>query len=185
MFNFKPLGIKDAWIYESELFADHRGSFAEWFRVDHLSDSLHREFNVVQANTAYSKKGVIRGIHFSVSKNGQAKWVRCLNGSIWDVVVDLRPDSPTFKKWDAVTLSADSGKSIFISEGLGHGYLAMTDQTVVSYLLNSKYSPKEELTINPFDEDLAIKWPYDQFFLSDRDLRAPSLKSLLDVIYLK
>jgi len=182
MFDFRPLTIKGAWIYESELFTDARGSFAEWFRLDHLRECLQREFDVIQANTAFSKKGAIRGVHFSITKNGQAKWVRCLNGSIWDVVVDLRPGSPTFKQWEAVNLNASSSKSIFISEGLGHGYLAMTDQTVVSYLLNTKYSPNEELSLNPFDEDIAINWPHDEYSLSERDLQAPSLKTLMDVI---
>lgn len=182
--NFRALGIEGAWIYESQVFSDERGSFNEWFRGDLLKDYLGREFGVVQANTSLSKKGVIRGIHFSISKQGQAKWVKCLSGEVWDVIVDLRPESPTFKKWESVSLSAGSGQAVVISEGLGHGFLSLREQTVVSYLLSSTYSPEEEFTLDAFDHELAIKWPNESYELSTRDSNAPSLSQLMEILKL-
>jgi dTDP-4-dehydrorhamnose 3,5-epimerase len=182
MVDFRALSISGAWIYRSPVFADERGSFAEWFRRDHINNQLGRDFRVVQANTSLSKKGVIRGIHFSVAPEGQAKWVKCLSGEIWDVVVDLRPESPTFKQWESIRLSAKSGEAIVISEGLGHGFLATKDETVVSYLLSSYFSPEEEFTLDAFDEELAIKWPGESYQLSERDANAPGLSELAEIL---
>lgn len=182
MADLTALSIDGAWLYQSNVFGDPRGYFTEWFQKDLLESELKREFSVKQANLSKSKRGVVRGIHFSIAKEGQAKWITCTSGAILDVVVDIRPNSPTFKKWISVELSAGSGKSIFMSEGLGHAFLALEDESTISYLLSSPYSPKDELGISPTDPDIGIIWPMSELHFSPKDQEAPSLADLLDTL---
>jgi dTDP-4-dehydrorhamnose 3,5-epimerase len=177
-----PLGIDGAWLYQSSVFSDSRGYFTEWFKDELISKSIPQGLDVAQANLSKSKKGVVRGIHFSIAQAGQAKWITCASGKIWDVVVDIRPKSPTFKKWIAIELNEASGKSVFIQEGLGHAFLAMEDETIISYLLSSPYSPNEELAINPKDPQIAINWPLDDLLFSPKDEYAPNLEDLLETL---
>jgi dTDP-4-dehydrorhamnose 3,5-epimerase len=179
MAKLTPLSIEGAWIFESPSHGDGRGYFREWFKSSVVTETLGREFNVSQSNFSRSKKGVVRGIHFSMAPSGQAKWVTCANGSLWDVVVDIRPNSPTFKRWEAVELRAEVGKALMISEGLGHAFLSLEDNTVISYLLTTPYSPKDEFAINPQDPEIAIKWPDMPLLFSEKDAAAPSLKEFL------
>jgi len=172
---FERLAIEGAWLTKSPIHRDERGFFREWFRGDELLSATGREFKVVQSNTSLSAKGVLRGIHYSLAPQGQAKWVTCTSGSIWDVVVDIRPSSPTFKKWVGVELKGSSGDSLLISEGLGHAFMALEDDSVVTYLLASPYSPMEELDIDPLDLELAIQWPSVERLLSPKDANAPTL----------
>lgn len=125
-----------------------------------------------------SHKGSLRGIHFSLSQTGQGKLVTCSSGAIWEVIVDLRSNSPTFKKWIGINLDASMGTSIVVSEGLGHGFLAIEENSIVTYLLTSPYSPLEEFGINPMDPELDIKWPKEDYILSKKDQEAPSLSAL-------
>ena len=179
MAKLTPLSIEGAWLFESPSHGDDRGYFREWFKSSVITETLGREFNVSQSNLSRSKKGVVRGIHFSMAPGGQAKWVTCANGSLWDVIVDIRPKSPTFKRWEAVELRAEEGKSLLISEGLGHAFLSLQDNTVISYLLTTPYSPKDDFAINPQDPEIAIKWPEMQLLFSEKDAGAPSLKEFL------
>ncbi len=179
MAKLTPLSIEGAWLFESPSHGDDRGYFREWFKSSVITESLGREFSVSQSNLSRSKKGVVRGIHFSTAPSGQAKWVTCANGSLWDVVVDIRPKSPTFKRWEAVELRAEEGKALLISEGLGHAFISLEDDTVISYLLTTPYSPKHEFAINPKDPEIAIKWPDIQLLFSDKDAVAPSLREFL------
>jgi len=179
MAKLTPLSIEGAWLFESPSHGDDRGYFREWFKSSVVTETLGREFSVSQSNLSRSKKGVVRGIHFSMAPGGQAKWVTCANGSLWDVIVDIRPKSPTFKRWEAVELRAEEGKSLFISEGLGHAFLSLEDDTVISYLLTTPYSPKDEFAINPQDPEIGIKWPDIQLLFSDKDAIAPSLRKFL------
>ncbi len=177
---FVELGIKGAWIARASVHHDDRGYFREWFKGEEIRTATGFEFDVEQANISFSNKGVLRGIHYSVAIQGQAKWVTCITGSIWDVVVDIRPKSPTFRKWIGVELVGGSGDAVLISGGLGHGFISLQDESTVAYLLTSKYSPTEEFEISPFDPELGISWPNTQFFLSDKDLSAPTLQELLE-----
>jgi dTDP-4-dehydrorhamnose 3,5-epimerase len=179
MTKLTPLSIEGSWLFESSSHEDDRGYFREWFKSSVVTETLGRQFNVSQSNLSRSKKGVVRGIHFSMAPSGQAKWVTCANGSLWDVIVDIRPESPTFKRWEVVELRADEGKALFISEGLGHAFLSLEDDTVTSYLLTTPYSPTEEFAINPKDSEIAIKWPDMTLLFSDKDAGAPSLKEFL------
>ena len=176
MTKLTPLSIEGAWLFESPSHGDDRGFFREWFKGSVISENLGREFNVSQSNLSRSKKGVVRGIHFSLAPMGQAKWVTCANGAIWDVVVDIRPESPTFKRWEAIELRAEEGKALFISEGLGHAFLSLEDDTVISYLLTTAYSPKNEFAINPQDPDIGINWPKIPLQFSEKDQVAPSIR---------
>ena len=179
--HIEEMGINGAWLAKSTIHRDSRGSFREWFKADEISQITGRNFEVQQANISISNKGVIRGIHYSLAVVGQAKWVTCVSGSIWDVVVDIRPNSPTFKEWVGVQLDAKHGNAIFLSENLGHAFIALEENTVVSYLLKSKYSSEQEFEINPLDPELAIPWPYTFPILSQKDAEAPTLLSQLNL----
>ena len=182
MAEITSLGIDGAWLYQSDVHSDSRGYFTEWFKSELVKNVVGREFKIAQANISNSKRGVVRGIHCSIAKEGQAKWVTCISGKIIDFIVDIRPNSPTFKKWVAVELTGASGKSVFIGEGLGHAFIAMEDESRISYLLSSPYSPKEELAINPKDPEIAINWPLQEIHLSPNDESAPYLKDLLNTL---
>jgi len=179
MIEVKPMSITGAWIIESPIHRDDRGYFREWFKSSALEEKVGKGFDVTQANMSRSQKGVVRGIHFSTSKLGQAKWVTCGAGVIWDVVVDIRPDSKTFMQWEAVELTSDNGRSVVISEGLGHAFIALEDNSITIYALSSDYEPSMEFAVNPKDTDLAIEWPSNNLIFSERDLSAPTLKEFL------
>lgn len=178
MAKFTPLKIFGAWLIESDVHSDNRGDFREWFRCDELKNETGIDFKPVQANISRSSKGVIRGIHFSKAKAGQAKFITCVTGRIMDVVVDVRPTSATFMTWDSVELCPNSGRSLYIAGDLGHAFQALEEETVIAYLLSSEYSPEKECAINPIDSDLAIKWPVSAPLLSAKDLGASGFRSL-------
>jgi len=173
--DFKPLEIEGAWLAESTIHSDKRGKFQEWYKPNEFKDQIGKTFLAKQANSSISSRGTIRGIHFSTSILGQAKWVSCSAGAILDVVVDVRPKSPTFKKWIAIELQSFSGRSIIISEGLGHAFLSVAENSVVNYILTSEYSPEREEIINPFDKEIGINWPEMDYKLSDRDFNSRQL----------
>lgn len=177
-----PLGIKGAWLAETPVWSDDRGYFLEWFKSDEVFAKTGFDFSVKQANVSLSNKGVIRGIHYSLAVGGQAKWVSCLSGSIVDVVVDIRPGSPTYKKVEYCDLKAGDGKALLIGPGLGHGFIALEDKAVISYLLTSQYSPELEFGILPTDAELAINWHFKSLdetnlVLSTKDAEAPTLEA--------
>jgi len=179
---FQPLGIQGAWLIESEVFNDERGSFREWFKSDEIRDEIGIDFLVAQSNVSTSARGVIRGIHYSLAPEGQAKWVTCTTGRILDVIVDIRPDSPTFKHVEYIELHGS--RSTFIGSGLGHGFISLEDNSVVSYLLSSRYAPEFEFEIQPTDSELNIDWQVgsilkSSFLLSPKDLKAPTLAERL------
>jgi dTDP-4-dehydrorhamnose 3,5-epimerase len=176
-----PLGIEGALVAESQVWSDERGFFREWFKAEDIEKATGKNFLIEQANISLSSKGTVRGIHFSTAPRGQAKWVTCVTGSIRDVVVDIRPDSKTFGKWIAVELAGNSGKAVYISKGLGHGFIALEDNTAVAYLVSTPFSPTHEFEINPLDKELAINWGTDlkDLKISDKDLNAPSLAERL------
>lgn len=171
---FEELGISGAWIAHSSVYNDDRGFFREWYKVSDAREKLGINFDVEQANISTSKIGAVRGIHYSLIPRGQGKWVTCVTGSIWDVVVDIRPSSPTFKKWIGIKLDGSSGNSLIVSAGLGHGFVALQDNSSVAYLLTSPYSPVNEFGIHPLDSELAISWPISDLLISTKDSLAPS-----------
>ena len=169
-----PLGIDGAWLIEARTYPDERGLFREWYVNDLDEFSSVPNFEIKQANTSISSKGVIRGIHYSNVQDGQSKLVTCTFGSILDAIVDLRKDSKTFGKSVTVELNSNTGKSIFITSGLGHAFQALENEVAVTYLLSKKYSPENEFGINPLDKDIAINWNPIGIKLSDKDLNSKS-----------
>jgi len=176
----RNLGIEGLWLLTFPVHTDNRGYFREWFKAIEIEEELGRKFETMQANISMSDKSVLRGIHFSLGLEGQGKLVTCVSGAIWDVVVDLRKDSPTFRQWVGTTLDSKKGEVLFISEGLGHGFQALEDNSAVTYLLTSPYSPGVEYELNPFDMDLEISWPLHNPILSRKDSQAQSLQNLND-----
>ena len=176
-----PLGIEGVWLAESPVWGDDRGFFREWFKSTDIKNATGRDFEIEQANISLSARGILRGIHYSIAPRGQAKWITCVSGSIKDVIVDIRPNSPTFGKWMEMKLSGSSGKAVFISEGLGHGFVALEDNTAVAYLVSTPFSPTDEFEINPLDEKIGITWGMDlnALKISDKDKNAPNLAERL------
>ena len=178
---FRALGIAGAFEVRNTVHADDRGEFAEWFRFDHIEAHTGYRFPVRQANVSRSAKGVVRGIHFCEIPPGQAKLVTCMTGRIRDVVVDIRIDSPTFGKWEAVDVSAAERNAVLLPVGVGHAFVAQDDDTTVCYLVSDVYSPQKEHGIHPLDPDIGIDFgmPADQLLLSPKDQVAPSLQEAL------
>ena len=176
-----PLGIEGVWLAESPVLSDDRGFFREWFKSTDVKNATGRDFGIEQANISLSSRGTLRGIHYSNAPRGQAKWITCVAGSIKDVIVDIRPDSKSFGQWIEVELSGDSGKSVVISEGLGHGFLALEDNTAVAYLVSTPFSPTDEFEINTLDDKIGINWGMDlsELKISDKDRNAPTLAERL------
>jgi dTDP-4-dehydrorhamnose 3,5-epimerase len=172
----EPLDLEGAWITTPRIYTDRRGNFHEGFRNAEIEAATGRRLDVTQANCSVSKRGVIRGIHFSDVPPGQAKYVTCTSGAILDVIVDIRRGSPEFGRWVAAELSEGDRKAVFIEEGLGHAFAALTDEATIYYLCSTPYTPQREHGVNPLDPDIGIDWPIDiEPVLSDKDLTAPSL----------
>jgi dTDP-4-dehydrorhamnose 3,5-epimerase len=170
-----PLGIAGAWTFTPAIHADQRGSFLEWFRGADLAAAGYR-LDVAQANCSVSRRGVLRGVHFADVPPGQAKYVGCVSGALLDVVVDLRVGSPTFGRWEAVRLDDTSRAAVFLAEGLGHAFMALSEQATAVYLCSTPYAPDREHGVHPLDPELGIAWPAGiQPVLSDKDAAAPSL----------
>ena len=172
----KPLSIHGAWLLQSRVFADDRGTFSEWFKSSLLTELTGESFEPVQANVSVSSAGVIRGIHYSLAPRGQAKLVTVLRGSILDVAIDARVGSPTFGKYESAELHAGDGQTMFLRSDLAHAFQALEDNTVVSYLVSSEYSPAEEKEISPLCSTLKIHWHENlPVVLSEKDRSAPNL----------
>lgn len=174
----RELSIPDAYEITPVVRTDDRGVFLEWYRFDKLAAMTGHPITLRQANTSVSKQGVVRGIHFADFPIGQAKYVTVTHGAVLDFAIDIRVGSPTFGAWDAVRLDDVTRHAIYISEGLGHAFVALTDGAVVSYLVTDTYNPDAEHSISPLDPSIGLKFPAEagRPLLSPRDLEAPSLE---------
>ena len=175
----RPLTIEGAWEITTTQHGDPRGLFMEWYRFDHLAEAVGHPLDLRQANLSVSAAGVVRGIHFADVPPGQAKFVTCVRGAVLDVVVDLRVGSPTFGRWEGVRLDDTDRAAVYLSEGLGHGFCALSDDATLAYLCSTTYNPTGEHGIHPLDPDLAIDWPADAPQLSAKDEQAPTLAEAL------
>jgi dTDP-4-dehydrorhamnose 3,5-epimerase len=174
----RELAIPGAWEITPRIHGDSRGLLFEWFTDRGFTDFAGHRLDIRQANCSVSSAGVLRGLHFAEVPPGQAKYVTCLSGSIFDVVVDIRVGSPTFGQWDSGLLDVTDRRTIYISEGLGHAFLALQDNSTIMYLCSTEYNPQREHTICATDPAFAIDWPLVDGAapsLSDRDAAAPSL----------
>ena len=172
----QPLSIEGVWEFTPLLRADDRGVFLEAFKQSTFLETVGHEFSLQQMNISVSKAGTVRGIHFADVPPGQAKYVQCLAGRILDVVIDIRVGSPTFGTWDAVELDDTGRKGLYIAEGLGHAFCALSDSATVGYLCSEPFSPTREHGIHPLDPALNLPWPDGQnSLLSAKDAAAPLL----------
>ncbi len=172
----RELAIPGAWEITPQLFPDSRGVFLEWFSDPQFTAFAGHRFDLRQANCSVSSAGVLRGLHFAQLPPSQAKYVTCPYGAVFDVVVDIRVGSPTFGKWDSVLLDDRARRAVYISEGLAHGFVALQDDSTITYLCSAGYNPAREHTIRATDPALGIEWPSDHpVVLSGRDAEAPTL----------
>lgn len=173
----RELSVPGAWEITPQVHRDDRGTFTEWFTESTFGAMTGHRFDLRQANCSVSAAGVLRGLHFAQLPPGQAKYVTCVRGAVFDVVVDIRVGSPTYGRWDSVLLDDVDHRSTYISEGLAHGFVAMQDQSTVMYLCSTPYAPQREHTIAATDPAIGIEWPLPaaQLLLSGRDATAPSL----------
>ena len=181
----KGLGIEGAWVITPEVHGDDRGAFLEWFRDDVFTEAAGHHLDLRQANCSVSSAGALRGIHFAQLPPSQAKYVTCMAGTALDVVVDLRVGSPTFGQWEGVELDDVARRAVYLSEGLGHAFMALEDRTVMAYLCSAPYAPDREHGVHPLDPEVGIDWPRVgrggvslEPLLSDRDAAAPSLAAV-------
>ncbi|HSO63608.1 MAG TPA: dTDP-4-dehydrorhamnose 3,5-epimerase family protein [Ornithinibacter sp.] len=172
----QPLPIEGAFVVTPRQFPDDRGVFLESFRGDRLAEHLGHRPDIVQTNVSVSSRGTVRGIHFADVPPGQGKYVTALTGSLVDYVVDVRVGSPTFGRWEAVTLDAVDRRAVFLSEGLGHAFCSLQDGTTAMYLCTAAFSPTGEHGIHPLDPDVGLALPDGVApLLSPKDGAAPSL----------
>lgn len=173
----RPLSLSGAFVVEPVVHRDDRGEFLEFYRFDRLQEAVGHPLDLRQGNISVSRRGTLRGIHFADVPDGQAKYVSVLAGSAIDYVVDLRTGSPTFGAWEAVPLDAVDHRSVYLAEGLGHAFLALEDDTVLSYLVSDVYRPEREHGVSPLDPGvgLALPLPESELVLAPKDAAAPTL----------
>ena len=173
----RELSVPDSYEITPVQRGDDRGVFLEWYRHDLMEEAVGHSLDLRQANTSVSKKGVVRGIHFADIPPGQAKYVTTTQGAVLDYVIDIRVGSPTFGQWDSVLLDDVDRRAIYLGEGLGHAFVALTDDATVSYLVSDTFKAIREHGINPLDLEIGLAFPEDagELLLSPNDVEAPSL----------
>lgn len=179
----RELRIPDSYEVTPKSFGDDRGLFLEWYRFDVLERELGHSLDLRQGNLSVSRRGTFRGVHFADIPPGQAKYVTAPSGAVLDFIVDLRVGSPTFGEWDSVLLDSVDRRAVYLGEGLGHAFVALTDDAVVTYLVSDVYRPEREHGINPLDPELGLRLPADigPPLLSPKDAEAPSLSEALEL----
>jgi len=177
---FRELAVRDAFEFVPGTFPDHRGLFVAPFPEESLVAALGHPLRLAQTNHSVSKRGTIRGVHFADTPPGQAKYVYCPRGALLDVVIDVRSGSPTFGQWDAVRLDSTEFRAVYIAEGLGHAFVALEEDTAMTYLCSTGYNPAGEHGITPLDPELGLPWPADLTpIMSEKDADAPTLAEAL------
>lgn len=178
IFNETPL--KGAFTMDLKPIEDERGFFARSFCVKELAQAgVVPAFATAQQNVSFNKaKGILRGLHFQKAPYGEMKIVRCTRGAIWDVIVDLRPQSPTFLKWHAEELTAENHRAFFIPEGFAHGFLTLEDNTELFYQLSEYFVPTHYAGVRWDDPQIAIRWPFPPATISDKDRALPTVAQI-------
>ena len=172
---FTPSRIPGAWVIDIEPIHDQRGFFAmTWLPDEFRAHGIEPE--IAQFNLAFNhKRGTLRGMHFQMAPHAQAKIVRATRGALLDVVVDLRPDSPTYGQWDSVELNQDNRRMLYMPEGIAHGYLTLTDDVEALYHASKPWAPKSESGVRWNDPAFGIKWPFEPVVISEKDRQWPLL----------
>ena len=181
-FEFKKLTIPDVILVEPKVFNDDRGFFLEGYKKsEFFANGIQVEFN--QDNHSKSTKGVLRGLHFQLPPKAQAKLVRCIDGEIFDVAVDLRKNSPTFKKWVGEKLSAENKRMLFIPEGFAHGFVVLSDTAQLLYKTSNEYSKEHDRGVFWADKQISVDWGIDfEPLLSEKDKNQPKLSEIEDIL---
>ena len=170
---FIPTGLEGAYVIELEKREDDRGFFARAFCVNEFK-AAGLDSAIVQINNSLSvHKGTLRGMHYQLAPKAEVKIVRCIRGSLYDVIVDLRKDSPTYLKSFGAELSAENRKTMYVPKGFAHGFITLEDNTEAFYLVTEFYAPDRERGIKYNDPSLNIKWPITPTVVSDKDLKHP------------
>jgi len=170
--------LTDAFVLKPRVFKDERGYFYESFNEQIFESLTDLKVNFIQDNQSYSSKGTLRGLHFQKGNAAQAKLVRVTKGIVYDVAVDLRPNSPTFKQWYGVELSEENHLQFFIPRGFAHAFVALEDNTIFQYKVDNYYSGVNDGGVIWNDEELAITWPKLELELSEKDKNLPKLNQL-------
>ncbi|MDZ4787299.1 MAG: dTDP-4-dehydrorhamnose 3,5-epimerase [bacterium] len=173
---FTKTKLEGAYIIDIEKHEDERGIFARTFCVDGFKKhGLESKF--VQANLSFNyKKGTLRGMHFQKSPYEEDKLVRCTKGSLFDVIIDLRRDSPTYKQWVGVELTEENRRALFIPKGFAHGYITLEDSTEINYMVTQVYTPDADTGVRYNDQLFAIEWPIEPVVISKKDANHPKFE---------
>jgi dTDP-4-dehydrorhamnose 3,5-epimerase len=172
----RELDIAGSWEFTPPAFPDNRGLFAAPYQEQAFVDAVGHPLRLAQTNHSVSRRGTIRGVHFADVPPSQAKYVYCPSGALLDVIVDIRVGSPTFGRWTAVRLDSEKFNAVYVSEGLGHAFIALAENTAMSYMCSEGFNPSAEHGITPLDPALGLPWPADlEHILSDKDRDAPTL----------
>lgn len=185
---YQPTEIEGVFLFTPQVFEDSRGHFFESFRQDKTLEETGFNFEVKQVNTSISKRGVLRGVHFKKNPPGQAKFVSVSQGKILDLAIDLGKSSKTFGHWQAFELSQENNQSLLLGYGIGHAFLALEDNTKVSYLCDSVFEPEIEFVINPLDagidwQELAEPYGVLGFVVNEKDSVAPGLQDAQHLLF--
>lgn len=172
----KDSTIQNAWTIDPLRHGDNRGWFQEWFKKSGVQQQTEFLFEPVQINISHSLQGVIRGVHYSIAPEGQAKLITVLSGEIDDYIIDIRPGSRTFGKWERVRLSAELGNSVLLGSNLAHAFQCVSPEARVCYAVTAEFDPEAEKAINPLCPTLDIRWSEAfPIALSPKDEAAPNL----------
>jgi dTDP-4-dehydrorhamnose 3,5-epimerase len=173
--------LKGCFIIEPKVLEDHRGYFFESFNQNSFNDLIGNNVDFVQDNESFSSKGVLRGLHFQTGEYAQAKLVRVVKGTVLDVVVDIRKDSPTFSKHFSIELSEKNKKQLFVPRGFAHGFIVLSETAIFSYKCDNFYNKASELGLRYDDPSLGIDWklPQHEFIISEKDLALPTLSNVI------
>jgi 5-epimerase len=172
----RELAVRDVFEFTPRVFPDSRGEFVAPYQEEPFVKAIGHSLRLVQSNHSRSRRGSVRGLHYADVPPGQGKYIYCPRGALLDVVVDIRVGSPTFGRWDTVVLDAESFRAMYVPEGVGHAFLSLEDDTVMSYICSTAYNPAAEHGIHPLDPALGIPWPDDiEPLLSEKDASAPTL----------
>ena len=165
------------YLITTDVFKDVRGTYSRWFCESELSELLggKRAVNINHQRT--NKKGTVRGLHYQVGPYAESKIIRCIHGKMADVIVDIRPDSPTFLKYAIFELSSERMDMLYVPEGFAHGFQALTDDCETMYITPALYNPESERGLNPLDPALKISWPLKVDLLSEKDRSRPYIDS--------
>ncbi len=180
LFSNKNKKINGPFFFNPDLFVDERGYFMESWNQETFNKLINININFVQDNHSFSQKGVLRGLHYQTKPEGQGKLIRCINGKVFDVIVDIRKNSNTFGQWASVTLSKSNKSILWIPEGFAHGFLTLSKNAEVIYKTSNFWSPECEKTILWNDPSIGINWPLDKnkYIISKKDKCGENLLSL-------